>query len=44
MKNNMLIPLTVDRNWQRTERIVLDGKGMEEKIKNLEQEKKDEDE
>jgi len=44
MKNNMLIPLTVDRNWQRTERSVLDGKGTEEKIKKLEQEKKDEDE
>jgi len=44
MKNNVLIPVTVDQNWQRTERIVLDGKGMEEKIKKLEQEKKDEDE
>jgi hypothetical protein len=36
MKNNVMIPLTVDRNWQRT--------GMEEKIKKLEQEKEDEDE
>jgi len=31
MKNNVLIPLIVDRNWRRTERVVLDGKGMEEK-------------
>jgi hypothetical protein len=29
MKNNALISLTVERDWQRTERVVLDGKGME---------------
>jgi hypothetical protein len=44
MTNTVLIPVIVDRNWQRTERRVLDGKGMDEKIKKLEQEKKDEDE